>query len=124
MRKFISVILVTILSLQLCSCGYILHPERRGQQSGQIDWAVAGLDSIGILFFILPGVIAFAVDIQSGTIYMPKNTPGLKTSQNNSQKIQLADKKIDKQNLASAIKNSTGRDIDLENPELKIYRIQ
>ena len=32
---------------------------------------MAVLDGIGLLFFIIPGVIAFAVDFSNGTIYLP-----------------------------------------------------
>lgn len=60
-----------ILSLTLTACGTILYPERKGQVSGQIDPAIAVMDGIGLLFFLVPGVIAFAVDFSNGTIYLP-----------------------------------------------------
>lgn len=63
--------LATTLLMQLTACGTILHPERKGQKSGQIDPAIAIFDGIGLLFFFLPGVIAFAVDFSNGTIYLP-----------------------------------------------------
>lgn len=59
------------LLAQLTACGTILHPERKGQKSGQIDPAIAVFDAIGLLFFLIPGVIAFAVDFSNGTIYLP-----------------------------------------------------
>lgn len=59
------------LLVQLTACGTILHPERKGQKSGQIDPAIAVFDAIGLLFFFIPGVIAFAVDFSNGTIYLP-----------------------------------------------------
>ncbi len=52
-------------------CGTILHPERKGQPAGQIDWKIVALDGLGLLFFFIPGVIAFAVDFNNGTIYLP-----------------------------------------------------
>lgn len=52
-------------------CGTILHPERRGQCAGPLDWKIVALNGIGLLFFFLPGVIAFAVDFSNGTIYLP-----------------------------------------------------
>lgn len=36
-----------------------------------IDWKIAALDGLGLLFFFIPGVIAFAVDFHNGTIYLP-----------------------------------------------------
>ena len=55
-------------------CGTILHPERKGQPAGRIDWAIAALDGLGLLIFFVPGVIAFAVDFHNGTIYLPSNS--------------------------------------------------
>lgn len=52
-------------------CGMLLHPERQGQTGGRIDPAVAILDGIGLLFFLVPGLVAFAVDFHTGTIYLP-----------------------------------------------------
>ncbi|HUQ67998.1 MAG TPA: hypothetical protein VM165_00655 [Planctomycetaceae bacterium] len=52
-------------------CGTILHPERRGQPAGPLDWSIVALDAVGLLFFFVPGVIAFAVDFNNGTIYLP-----------------------------------------------------
>lgn len=52
-------------------CGMLLYPERRGQPAGKLDWAIVALDAIGLLFFFVPGVIAFAVDFATGTIYLP-----------------------------------------------------
>ena len=59
------------LIFQTAACGTILHPERRGQRGGRIDAGIAVLDAVGLLFFVIPGVIAFAVDFTNGTIYLP-----------------------------------------------------
>lgn len=69
------------LILQSFGCGTILHPERKGQQGGRIDAGIAVLDGIGLLFFIIPGVIAFAVDFSNGTIYLPGGKSGAKLEQ-------------------------------------------
>ncbi|TVQ03490.1 MAG: hypothetical protein EA381_01355 [Planctomycetaceae bacterium] len=56
----------------LTGCGTLLHGERRGQRhNGQIDWKVAGLNGLGLVFFFVPGVIAFVVDFYTGAIYLP-----------------------------------------------------
>lgn len=55
----------------LVGCGTLFHPERKGQVSGRIDPAVAIANGVGLLFFIVPGVIAYAVDFSNGTIYLP-----------------------------------------------------
>ncbi|HTN00529.1 hypothetical protein [Planctellipticum variicoloris] len=64
--------LVLAVGIPATGCGYLLHPERRGQpNSGRIDPSIVLLDGLGCLFFLIPGVIAFAVDFSSGTIYLP-----------------------------------------------------
>ena len=59
------------VSLAAAGCGTILHPERRGQPAGRLDWGIVALDALGLLLFFIPGVIAFAVDFNNGTIYLP-----------------------------------------------------
>ncbi len=56
-------------------CGMLLYPERRGQPSGRLDWGIVLLDALGLLLFFVPGVIAFAVDFATGTIYLPPEPP-------------------------------------------------
>ena len=70
------IFICTVLIVQLMGCGTILYPERKGQKSGKIDAGVAILDGIGVLFFIIPGIIAFAVDFYNGTIYLPGTSLG------------------------------------------------
>jgi len=62
--------------LNVSACGYFLYPERVGQKSGKIDPAIVVLDAAGLLFGLLPGVVAFAVDLTTGTIYL---SPGQKS---------------------------------------------
>lgn len=60
------------LVVPTAGCGYVLYPERRGNTSrSQLDGVVIAMDALLILFFVIPGLIAFAVDISSGCIYMP-----------------------------------------------------
>ena len=51
-----------------------MYPERKGQPAGPLDWKVVTLDAVGLLLFFVPGVIAFAVDFNNGTIYMPADS--------------------------------------------------
>ena len=64
-------IIVMSLVVQLAACGTLLYPERRGQKSGEIDVKIAVLDGLGLLFCIIPGVIAYVVDFSTGAIYLP-----------------------------------------------------
>ncbi len=62
---------LTLAAVSLGACGTIMYPERKGQIDGKIDPTVAILNGVGLLLFLVPGVIAFAVDFSNGTIYLP-----------------------------------------------------
>lgn len=51
-------------------CGYILYPERRGNQGGAIDAGTMVMDLLWLLAGIIPGVVALIVDFSSGAIYV------------------------------------------------------
>ncbi|WP_458734801.1 hypothetical protein [Zobellella taiwanensis] len=70
-KKSLALVLAGIITTQLAACGTVFYPERKGQISGRIDPVVAIANGIGLLFFIVPGVVAFAVDFSNGTIYLP-----------------------------------------------------
>ena len=59
------------LVVQLTACGTLMYPERRGQKSGEIDVKIAVFDGLGLLFGIIPGVVAYVVDFSTGAIYLP-----------------------------------------------------
>ena len=88
------------LSLTLTACGTILYPERKGQVNGQIDPAIAVMDGIGLLFFLVPGVIAFAVDFSNGTIYLPH---GKRSHLTTSELRQYRAGKLEQSELASRL---------------------
>jgi len=73
-KKAVIGLVVVSLTLQAAACGTLLYPERRGQKSGEIDVKVAVFDGIGLLFFIIPGVVAYIVDFSTGAIYLPAGT--------------------------------------------------
>ncbi len=69
--RYLAFLIAAIFLLQVVGCGTIIYPERRGQRSGRVDVGIAVLDGLGLLLFIIPGVIAFAVDFSTGAIYLP-----------------------------------------------------
>jgi hypothetical protein len=77
MRKIIAVVITLITLLNISACGYFLYPERVGQKSGKIDPTIVILDAAGLLIGVLPGVVAFAVDLTTGTIFL---SPGEKST--------------------------------------------
>ncbi|RJP25711.1 MAG: hypothetical protein C4520_02160 [Candidatus Abyssobacteria bacterium SURF_5] len=68
--------LITVALIFQFGCGTLLYPERRGQRSGRIDPGVAILDGVGLLLFVIPGLIAFAIDFSTGAIYLPGTARG------------------------------------------------
>jgi len=53
-------------------CGTLIYSERVGQpHSRDVDWKIVGLDALGLIFFFVPGVVAFVVDFCTGAIYLP-----------------------------------------------------
>ena len=95
------IFICAVLMVQLMGCGTILYPERKGQTGGRIDAGVALLDGIGVLFFIVPGVIAFAVDFYNGTIYLPGTLGGRPLFRSTEQDLKSAGR-----NLADSIRHA------------------
>jgi hypothetical protein len=104
------ILIVAILMVQLTGCGTILYPERKGQKSGTIDSGVVVLDAIGLLVFVIPGIIAFIVDANNGTIYLPGggNPPFASTEHEIKSTVQNAGEVIKSagRNAASSIRQA------------------
>ncbi|HET6422329.1 MAG TPA: hypothetical protein VFG20_01520 [Planctomycetaceae bacterium] len=103
-------------TMTLSGCGTILYPERKGQPAGCIDWKVVALDGIGLLFFFIPGVIAFAVDFNNGTIYLPPDECAERSAREHHRLTAktLPQGKLSRPGVEAAIAEHTGRKIDLE----------
>lgn len=69
--KTLYILVCAVLIIQLAGCGTLIYPERKGQRGGRIDLGIVVLDGISLLFFVIPSIIAFAVDFYNGTIYLP-----------------------------------------------------
>src|SRR5580700_12189684 len=71
-KRPLALVLVAAFSLQAASCGTIIHPERWGQpRTGPLDPSIVVLDGLGVLLFVIPGIVAFVVDFSTGAIYLP-----------------------------------------------------
>jgi len=116
--------LVLILMLQFMSCGLILHPERNGQKKTErLDTAIVVLDGIGLFFFVVPGLVAFAVDFLSGTIYLPSGNSkksSIEPNLKNVVGIKVEKEGLTKKNIEFIIKAYTGKSVNLSNPNLKV----
>lgn len=114
-RKSITLSLVGGFVFQLAACGTIIYPERKGQINGRLDVGVVALDAIGLLFFFVPGVIAFAVDFSNGTIYLPGGSASINTSELN---VVNLGSDVSNERIEQLILQQTGKDISLEKSEV------
>jgi len=118
MKKIATFLLNLILIMQISSCGTIFYQDRHGQKSGKIDVNVALLNGIGLLFYIVPGVIAFIVDYQTGAIYLPNR----KTSYLNVEELHntiSVNQNIHLNKLEILLSKETGQYVYLQNAEIK-----
>jgi hypothetical protein len=118
-RVIAGVLAATLLS-QLAACGTLFYPDRRGQIEGKIDPAVAAMDAIGILFYVLPGLIAFAIDFTTGAIYLPDGKYAV--APEHLQDAIGADGKVDNSILKAIILRETGKSLPLDQPSLRQQR--
>jgi len=115
--RVIGGVLAVTLFTQLAACGTLFYPDRRGQIEGKIDPVIAALNAVGILFYVIPGLIAFGVDFATGAIYLP----GGYTAQVDLQDLKQvvgADGKVDQARLKALIEAQTGHNLPLDDPRL------
>lgn len=112
-------LITAVLVLQLMGCGTIMYPERKGQKSGRIDAGVAILDGIGLLFFLIPGIIAYAVDFNNGTIYLP-GTAKSSLEPNTIRQVKFDPKQTSIAGIEKIITEETGQEIKLCQNNTKI----
>lgn len=114
-RLIVAALSVTLLT-QLSACGTLFFPDRRGQIEGRIDPLVAGLNAIGVLFYVLPGLIAFGIDFATGAIYLPEDKYSVAP-----EKLQEAigdDGRVDPLRLKAIIEEEIGLSLPLDDPRL------
>jgi len=118
------IVISAVLIIELAGCGTILYPERKGQKGGRIDPGIAVLDGLGLLFFIIPGVIAFAVDFTTGAIYLPGG-PRKSSRFFEDEKmvvVQVNPKELSEEVIKEVVRRETGSQarFDLSHVELQV----
>ena len=122
--KSVCLLVSLVLIFGANSCGTILYPERRGQTTGKIDVGVVLLDGLGLLLFVVPGVIAFVVDFSTGAIYLPPES-----STHEYDKIQdmevtrIGREALTQEKIQLLIAHKTGHTVDLKSPEVKVAHL-
>ncbi|HCP53377.1 MAG: polyribonucleotide nucleotidyltransferase [Pseudomonadaceae bacterium] len=115
--RFIGGALALSLMTQLAACGTLFYPDRRGQISGKVDPVIVALDAIGILFYVIPGLIAFGIDFATGAIYLPNG----KTAQVDPEQLRGvldANGEVDRAALKALIEAQTSTSLPLDDPRL------
>lgn len=115
--RLIGGLVAATLLTQLTACGTLFFPDRRGQIEGQVDPVVAGLNAIGLLFYVIPGLIAFGIDFATGAIYLPAGQHTQVSPELLKDAIG-ADGKVDNARLKAIIERETGQSLPLDDPRL------
>lgn len=109
--------LSALLILELSGCGTVIYSERRGQSSGRIDPAVVIMNGIGLLFWVVPGLVAFAIDFATGAIYLPSGRYAVAPEV--LQRVIKENGDIDTVQLQQIIEQQTGQSIPFDHPNLQ-----
>jgi hypothetical protein len=109
----------------LASCGTVLYPERRGQPAGRLDVGVVVLDGIGLLVFLVPGIIAFAVDFSTGAIYLPPEYAMLVPGNGAElRKVQVDPAELTPERLEAIVREQTGNAVSLQPGAYRAMKLQ
>ncbi|MHB1369335.1 MAG: polyribonucleotide nucleotidyltransferase [Pseudomonadaceae bacterium] len=114
--RVIGGLLAVSLLTQLAACGTLFYPDRRGQIEGRIDPAIAALNAIGLLFYVIPGLIAFGIDFATGAIYLPEGQYSV--APDKLQDALGADGQVDPTRLKAILEQEIGRSLPLDDPRL------
>ena len=110
-RKFLQALLAGCVPPALTGCGTIFFPERRGQPAGPLDWRIVALDALGLFFFFIPGIIAFAVDFTTGAIYLPPHEYGSTPPEPHGTFVTLRGKFRSLEDVEQRVSRETGKNV-------------
>ena len=121
--KTLAYLVIGCLLFQTASCGFILYPERRGRgpRVGRIDPGVAVLDSLLLLVFIVPGVVALAVDFTTGAIYVANEGDSINPP--DAEVVDNETKNNDVATLERILSDKNGRPIHLNPDQIKVLKV-
>ena len=123
LSQALRIFICSVLTLQLVGCGTLMYPERRGQRGGKLDIGVTILDAVGLLFFIIPGVIAFAVDFSNGTIYLPEHRIMTSLNMKDFRQVKFDPKHTSIAMIEKIIKDQTGCLVKLDQDNIRISKL-
>lgn len=103
-----------------------MYPERHDQGTGRIDPTVAILDGIGLLLFIIPGLVAFAVDFYTDAIYLPAGEEASNSGkeawlEGAVKVVHLPSGELDIKAIEKVLSKELGKTIRLENENVQAF---
>jgi len=127
LSKALSTVVLAAMMLQTVSCGTLLYPERRNANPGnridpagrRIDPAVAVLDAACLIIFIVPGIIAFAVDFATGAIYLPNGRKNTRVSDDYA--VYIDPETLSPDTIRQVIFEHKGVDVRFDDARMKAY---
>ena len=123
-KNVVKFLLCGLMAFELSGCGYLMHANRRGQSGGQIDLTIAILDGLGLLLFLVPGVVAYIVDFTTGCIYLPGTFGGVPLVGPEMKKISFDPKKYTPELIEQIIFNETGSRVDLSDSSVQVTKVK
>lgn len=122
-RRILLTMGLTIYLLQSLGCGVLLYPERQGQKGGKIDPVVALLDGLGLLLFIIPGVVAFIIDFHQGTIYLPGGHASIDGKDSGLRAVKV-DGPMTREAIEATLRRELGYEVDFDAAQMQAMRIE
>lgn len=137
LKKCVVVLGLVAFLQSTAGCGLLLHPERQGSKGGNLDPVIVLLDGLGLFFFLVPGIVAFAVDVSTGCIYTGGGGGGSKrrhfSAIEQGQPInadELAGMKkitlngpVTKASIEAALERELGQKVDITAPDVQVQSI-
>lgn len=123
--KVLSVIILGALLIQIVGCGTIFYPERRGQTvHGGIDIMVAIADSAWFLAYIIPGLVAWGVDLYTGALYLPtgKKRFANQPDSKDFMVVKVDPKQLDQKMIEEIVSEHIGQKIDLDEGHVQVLK--
>nr|WP_314491979.1 polyribonucleotide nucleotidyltransferase [uncultured Pseudomonas sp.] len=119
--RFVGGVVIATLLTQLTACGTLFYPDRRGQIDGKIDPGIVALDAVGLLFYVIPGLIALGVDFATGAVYYKDGETAQVAPEKLRQAVE-ADGKVNRVKLQAILESELGQRLPLNDPRLVEHR--
>ena len=111
MKKAISYALAASFVFAAAGCGTLFRSDRIGKaSSNRIDPTILILDCCGLLFGLIPGVVALVLDFGNKTVYFSATeVGGMPSSTENMTALKVED--MSEEAIAAALSRALGREV-------------